>query len=263
MFISDPTQKTSSETGAQLHGLPKRQPLRLSNALLRVVTGMILIPLVLLGAFLGGWLWSLIVAIMGLLCLIEFYGLALTSLMGRRRNNAWSFNRTVVFGAGAVLLGVVYIVIPMLLLVALRAQPDGFLWIVTVFGITAGTDTLAYVGGGLFGRRPLVAGLSPNKTVEGAMFGILGGAVIVLLFVSARSQLNTAALIIAVFGPVVAILGDLLESALKRAYHIKDSHLGRLTLVPGHGGVLDRGDSLLLVTPFVFVVLLLAGLVVF
>lgn len=263
MFISDPTQNTSPDSGAHLHSPPKRQPLRLSNALLRAVTGMVLIPLVLLGSFLGGWLWSLIVALMGLLCLIEFYGLALTSLTQRRRDSAWSLNRTVLFGVGAVLLGVAYIIIPMLLLVVLRAQPGGFLWIVTVFGITAGTDTLAYVGGGLFGRRPLAAALSPNKTVEGAMFGILGGAVIVLLFVSARSQLNTATLLIAVFGPVVAILGDLLESALKRAYHIKDSHLGGLTHVPGHGGVLDRGDSLLLVTPFVFMVLVLAGLVVF
>lgn len=271
MFISDPTRDPVTDsagvtnTGNDVQHItqPQRQPRQLSNALLRAMTGMVLIPLVLLGAFLGGWLWLLIVSLMGLLCLLEFYGLAFAALRQRRERGGWGVSRTALFGGVACLLGLIYIVVPMAMLVILRAQPGGFLWIMTIFGITAGTDTLAYVGGGLFGHTRFAPALSPNKTVEGAGFGIAGAAVIVILFVSARSQLNAATLVIAVLGPVVAVLGDLLESALKRAYQVKDSHLGRLTVVPGHGGVLDRGDSLLLVTPFVFITLLLTGIVVF
>lgn len=111
-------------------------------------------------------------------------------------------------------------------------------------------DTAAYYGGRAWGRHRLAPRLSPKKTWEGAVSGLLGGVAGALLgsiwFFQALSWPH--ALAIGFVLGVAAIAGDLLESLLKRAAGVKDSG----TLLPGHGGVLDRIDSLLLAGPALF-----------
>jgi phosphatidate cytidylyltransferase len=123
-----------------------------------------------------------------------------------------------------------------------------------------GSDTAAYFFGRWFGRTPLAPSISPKKTVEGMISGLLVGAVLAGIDLALIGRLTWATLGILAIGPILAVLGDLAESALKRRYNIKDSHLAGLDIIPGHGGVLDRVDSLLFVVPFVVGYLALTGL---
>lgn len=115
-------------------------------------------------------------------------------------------------------------------------------------------DSAAYFGGRSLGRHKLYPQASPNKTVEGAVFGVLGAAAllpVMSIFAFARPNLLdyiALPLIVGVGGQI----GDLIESMIKREVDIKDSS----TLIPGHGGFLDRFDSLLLSTPLYFAYLL-------
>jgi phosphatidate cytidylyltransferase len=250
MSTSESTRPRGAGSQAAAGGSRARP--RLSNIGARILTGLILLPLILVGALLGGMPWALIALGIGLLALLEFYALIWRALRDEPARLAL-----------AGLAGLAYIGGPLVLLVMLRAQPGGFAWLMLVFGITAGCDTLAYVGGGLFGRRPLAPALSPRKTTEGALIGAAGGAGIALAFLAAAGALHPASIAAALLGPLVAIAGDLLESAIKRALRAKDSHIHGLNVVPGHGGVLDRIDSLLLVTPFACALLWAGGLITF
>jgi phosphatidate cytidylyltransferase len=134
--------------------------------------------------------------------------------------------------------------------VLLREQSDGRDWLLFTIATTFGVDTLAYVGGRLLGRRKMVPRISPKKTWEGAASGYLGGLLVgyimALLFEDSISVGN--ALAAAAIVGVVAQLGDLAESALKRSAGVKEAG----GIIPGHGGVLDRLDSLLLAVPSVY-----------
>ena len=111
-------------------------------------------------------------------------------------------------------------------------------------------DTFAYYGGRLLGRHPLAPGISPAKTWEGAVLGVVGaviGALAAPLWFWQRLPFAHAVILGLVLG-VTGILGDLVESLFKRAATVKDSG----GLLPGHGGVLDRIDSLLLAAPVLY-----------
>ena len=113
-------------------------------------------------------------------------------------------------------------------------------------------DTFAYLGGSLFGKHKMIARVSPGKTWEGTLFGILVSFGI--SFLLQKYLVHESLGIWPVFGilvPVLATIGDLVESMLKRQAGIKDSG----NLMPGHGGVLDRFDSLIFVSPFVVIIL--------
>jgi phosphatidate cytidylyltransferase len=134
--------------------------------------------------------------------------------------------------------------------VLLREVSNGRDWVLlTVLG-TFAVDTAAYFVGRTIGRHKLAPAISPGKTVEGTIGGLAGGFAAVVLanyFLGIRLE---AALIVplAALLPVAAVVGDLAESIIKRGMHVKDaSHL-----IPGHGGVLDRLDSLLFTFPVVF-----------
>ena len=109
------------------------------------------------------------------------------------------------------------------------------------------SDSAQYYAGRLFGRRPLAPRLSPKKTREGAMGGVIVGPLVLvvaghyLLPIAAPASLAGIGVLIVLTG----IFGDLFESMLKRAAHVKDS----ATIIPGHGGILDRIDALLFATP--------------
>lgn len=128
---------------------------------------------------------------------------------------------------------------------ALRDVDGGRNWVFLALLCTFGSDTAAFFVGRAFGKRKLATAISPSKTWEGAMGGLLGAAGVSLLFLlptplSLAPQLNwwqavALGLLVSIFGQ----LGDLVESLFKRNVGAKDS--GRL--LPGHGGVLDRMDS--------------------
>lgn len=135
---------------------------------------------------------------------------------------------------------------PLALFVALRG-PDfglgstGFWWVVSIFAMVWGNDTGAYLTGHYFGKTKLAPRVSPNKTWEGFAGGLVVSIVGAFLLTIPIHLPWYAALTMGIFTAIAATLGDLAESLLKRGAGVKDS--GRL--IPGHGGMLDRMDSLL------------------
>lgn len=145
------------------------------------------------------------------------------------------------------LFGIFYVSFCLSHFVLLRNLEDGKPWILSILAVTYLGDGAAYLFGSTLGRTKLAPRLSPNKTVEGAMGGLLGSVVAMyvckLLFFPSLSNLEVLG-----FSAVLAAsgqLGDLVESLIKRSVGVKDS--GRL--LPGHGGILDRVDSVLLAAP--------------
>jgi len=131
----------------------------------------------------------------------------------------------------------------------LRTLPDGWIWLIFMFAGTCACDTAAYFLGKAFGRRRIAPVLSPKKTLEGAIGGLLGSVLIAYLFAIIYPFLPVPKLLLlGLLLGVAAEAGDLLESALKRQAGLKDSS----TLIPGHGGILDRFDSTLFTAPLVY-----------
>jgi phosphatidate cytidylyltransferase len=135
-------------------------------------------------------------------------------------------------------------------LVLLRDVGDGRDWVYLAVFSTFATDTGAYFVGRATGRTPLAPAISPGKTVEGAAGGMVCGIVAVLLFNYLLGLRVEAALIVplAVLLPIAAQAGDLIESKLKRSMQVKDAS----RLIPGHGGLMDRFDSVLLAIVVVY-----------
>ncbi len=135
-------------------------------------------------------------------------------------------------------------------LVLIRFLPDGASWLLLLSAITAGSDTGAYYVGRAFGRKKLCPHISPGKTINGAIGGILM-AVITAMIVAALLLPEVSSIKIGLTAALLAgigICGDLTESIIKRSTGVKDSG----TILGGHGGILDRIDSLLLTTPFLY-----------
>ena len=152
------------------------------------------------------------------------------------------------------LLGVVYLgtTLPSLIQLRLLDLEKGWGWVLLTMLITFGGDTGGYFAGRALGKHKLAPRLSPKKTIEGYIGGVLLGCIGVWV---AQQSFEVCAdltlidgLILGCVGVSLGVAGDLFESMLKRATGVKDSG----TLIPGHGGVLDRVDALLFVSPFVY-----------
>ena len=151
--------------------------------------------------------------------------------------------------AAHILLGCLYAGLLLPHFIWLRAVGDGPTWVIFVLACCMAGDAGGYFGGAAFGRHPLWPSVSPKKTIEGSLVSLLAslvaGIVVNDLFLGHLGGVEV--LMVAGVVNVLAQLGDLLESMIKRAYKAKDSGW----ILPGHGGVLDRTDSL--VFPVVFI----------
>lgn len=146
--------------------------------------------------------------------------------------------------------GILYSVLPFALLNRIVVN-DGF-FPMTLMGVIIliwSNDTFAYLGGSLFGKHKMIERISPGKTWEGTITGIIITFGLSFLLIPFIPEINPIALHILGIGvPVLATVGDLVESKLKREAGIKDSG----SIMPGHGGVLDRFDSLIFISPFIY-----------
>ncbi len=139
----------------------------------------------------------------------------------------------------------------LLFLVRLRALEHGLAWCFVVLGISWLGDTGAYFAGRAFGNRKLYERISPKKSLEGAIGGVVTATVgVFVLTAIGMPDAVTAVdcLILGIVGCTIGVLGDLGESMLKRSFGVKDAG----SILPGHGGLLDRIDSVLFVGAFVY-----------
>jgi phosphatidate cytidylyltransferase len=146
--------------------------------------------------------------------------------------------------------GIVYLVFVPLFLIRIYESLNGTEWVVLFFLIVWAGDSGAYFAGKKFGKRKLYPEVSPKKTIEGSIGGLLAGSVVAilfkLLFFHGMSWLSVVCL--PIFVGVFAQIGDLCESLFKRAFDKKDSG----SILPGHGGFLDRFDSVVFSLPVMY-----------
>jgi phosphatidate cytidylyltransferase len=240
-----------------------------SNLALRVVSAVVLAPLAVLAAYLGGWafilfwgvaaiavLWEWITLVVGPAYRLMFSscggGIAIAGFM------AWlgrPIAGALVVGLGAlasatfaskerrvwVTAGIGYSGAMLLAPVYLRADDTfGFAAIVLLFAIVWSTDILGYFAGRAFGGPKLLPSVSPKKTWSGAIAGVIGAMAVAAFVARWLGSFDTIVIVAVAFVlSVVSQCGDLLESWIKRRFGAKDaSHL-----IPGHGGVMDRLDG--------------------
>lgn len=256
----------------------------------RWLTGLIALPLLFFFIYRGGVLFYLLVAAGSLLGLFEYFRIvlqppekivsaptltaAVTGLLLIWAAHIGSGQAMVAAAAANMIAGAIIVVaqvgrnpaaletvkkqfqgflyIPLLLafLILMRNSGDGMRWILLLLCIVFSGDTAALYTGTLIGRHKLAPAISPGKTVEGSIGGLTAGLLIGLL---AKQLLLpalpwAATIIFCLAVGVVGQLGDLFESSLKRASNIKDSG----SILPGHGGVLDRIDALLFAAPVAY-----------
>jgi phosphatidate cytidylyltransferase len=188
---------------------------------------------------------------LNLACIISFILLVSLGWQLFRHGSATSTADWALTLAGGLFIGW-----GMAYLVALRQLADGLVWVWLALLATWGADTLAYFVGRAWGRHKLWPRHSPKKTWEGLIGGI-GGGLLGAALVAAFSGLGWGiALFAGVIIPIAALFGDLSISMMKRHVGVKDSS----HLVPGHGGFLDRIDSLLFVSVVVYYYAIWSGL---
>ena len=251
---------------------------------LRSLSSIGIVIVIIFGINKGGLIWTLIAGIIALLSLSEYYRLAsklkgarlspglgyifsLAFLIAAVRENPQPivlgmilalcvcsvfvveiFRRQItkgtssaVINAGLVISGVLYITVPWVCMIMLRDYSFGRQILITLFLCTWGCDVGAYIGGKMFGTAPLCRYVSPGKTVQGFAAGAIGSllanATAIYFFALPAYPLIFIGFICGIFGQV----GDLAESLIKREADVKDSG----NIIPGHGGMLDRFDSIL------------------
>lgn len=260
----------------------------MSPLLSRIVVAAILLPVVLGIVWLGGWWLFGLALVGGLVALHELYaiarglrpivlggyaGLILTLLGAELGGTTWllagllatvaagllvffvsSARQSAVAGFAVTLLGVAWVGGGLAHFVLVRDIPDdGRLLVFTILLTVFADDTAAFFVGRTLGRHRLAPAISPGKTWEGFVGGTLAGVGVTFVCLYEQDVVSTGeSLVLGLVIVLAATLGDLFESAVKRDLGVKDS--GRL--LGGHGGVLDRVDSLLWAGPAAYVALL-------
>jgi phosphatidate cytidylyltransferase len=167
-------------------------------------------------------------------------------------NTVISKNKMTLDHVSLLLLGVVYISTGFRYMLDIRyIDSHGLFWSLLIFVCIWVTDSAAYFVGSRFGKHKLWPDISPKKSIEGAIGGILFSILVAVVFYCIEPQLLPLqhAILIGFLIAIIGHIGDLIQSAIKRTRGIKDSG----NIFPGHGGVLDRVDSWLIVFPCMFV----------
>jgi len=150
--------------------------------------------------------------------------------------------------------GVFYVSVMLSFIYQTRTVEDGLFLVALVFLCSWGCDTCAYCVGVLIGKHKMAPKLSPKKSVEGAVGGLVGAALLGALYALAINKWGSASAtpasyaVICFIGGMISMIGDLAASAIKRNHDIKD--YGKL--IPGHGGILDRFDSVIFTAPVIY-----------
>lgn len=254
----------------------------------RIISALIALPIVLYLVHLGGWGFGGLVLFVGLVCLYEFMGMTqkqdgLTRVLMTGLGGALMLG--IMTGKMASLPGmVVFTALPIVVVVyflfrtgdmqtvgarasfaftglfwaggllavtaSLRSLPGGDGWLILACVLAWGSDTGGYFAGRFLGKHKLYPKVSPKKTWEGSVGGVIaatGGAFICREVLGPQVD-TTHLLIMAPLAAVFGQIGDLAESMLKRTVNVKDSG----TIMPGHGGLFDRVDALIFVGPTLF-----------
>ena len=191
--------------------------------------------------------------------LLIVYAVAMVIMLGAFVFRYPRYELQQVFGA---YFSIFYVGVTLSLIYVLRIHPPSGAYLVWLAVISSwGCDVAAYLFGMLFGKHKLVPNLSPKKSVEGAVGGVVGAVIIAVVYGLIVQQyipdIKCAPLvfgIVCAFGAAASQIGDLAASAIKRKLDIKD--YGKL--IPGHGGILDRFDSMIIVAPIVYLVAIYA-----
>lgn len=144
--------------------------------------------------------------------------------------------------------GIVYVGVMLSFVYQTRMLESGQYIVWLIFLCSWGCDTCAYCAGRLFGRHKMSPVLSPNKTIEGGIGGVLGAILLGMAYAFLTEGPVLEYMIICFVGALISMVGDLAASAIKRNAGIKDYS----QLIPGHGGVLDRFDSVIFTSPIIF-----------
>lgn len=239
----------------------------------RAMSATVLAPVVLIGAWLGGWAFLLLLAAAAAVLAVEWAVMSapqsparvataialavLAALLAAELKSlpiAWAIVAAAALICAAVArgaaerpldaaFGAIYIAVPCLALAWLRSSPQGLQWTFMLFAVTWSADVAAYASGNLLKGPKLWPRISPNKTWAGFFGGLLASVVAAVGFALVfRMRLSVpAAALMGLLGGMATMGGDLLESVLKRRFGVKNSG----DLIPGHGGLLDRVDGLL------------------
>ena len=199
-----------------------------------ILSFLALLPLY--GGFLSGYLLWLFLS--PVLCLL------LAILFQAKEGDA--VNERTARALIVMLLSEVFIVLPLFFLYRLK-ELDTLFPLILLFTIWA-SDTGAYIVGKRFGKRRLVPFISPGKTLEGLAGALLGSLLLTVLFRTRMAMGITESCLIGITIGLLGQMGDIFESVGKRVCGVKDSS----TIIPGHGGILDRIDSFLFTSPFVY-----------
>ena len=148
----------------------------------------------------------------------------------------------------AAYFGLIYVAVMLSYIYLTRNLPDGKFIVWLIFLCSWGCDTCAYAVGMLIGKHKMAPVLSPKKSVEGGIGGVVGAMLLGLIYAAATGGPKLAYAIICGGGALISMVGDLAASAIKRNQGIKD--YGKL--IPGHGGILDRFDSVIFTAPGIY-----------
>lgn len=192
----------------------------------------------------GGNIWpsrfifgSLLISfLVGVVITLYFYGKYTTTIIGVFKDHVFA---------------TLYITLPLALGISVVSEPNGIAWLFFLFLAVFASDIGAFYVGSTLGKHKLCPKISPNKSVEGAVGGFLVSVTCTLIYqeIWMPEVSFTQTMPLAILCAIAAQIGDLFESIIKRTMGVKDSG----TILPGHGGVLDRIDSLLLAIPVFYV----------
>lgn len=196
---------------------------------------------------------------------IYFVGVMIMFLALMRSHESITFSQ--ITGAFFTIIVVPFAFVSLLEIRNMMGAQMGIYYTLLIFACAWGADTGAYFAGKFFGKRKLAPKISPNKTVEGLVGGVIsailfvvGVTVVYYFYINAIGHEFTIGYLwlvipVAIIGSLVGVCGDLSASVIKRQCGIKDFGY----IIPGHGGVMDRFDSVLFIAPFFYVVLLFIG----